>query len=455
MNGQKKVMLISLGCDKNLVDSEVMLGQLKEAGYVLTNEEAEAEIIIINSCCFIGDAKEESIRMILEMAEYKKAGSCKTLVVTGCLAQRYAEEIRTEIPEVDAIVGTTAYDRIVETICEAQKNGSAECLAELTLLPEVGTHRVNTTGGYYSYLKIAEGCDKHCTYCIIPSLRGSYRSVPMERLLKEAEFLAEGGTKELILIAQETTLYGTDLYGEKKLPELLRRLCRIEGIEWIRLLYCYPEEITEELIDTIRQEPKICHYLDMPIQHASDAVLKRMGRKTNRAELQKLIARLRREIPDIALRTSLITGFPQETEEEHQELLDFVEKVGFQRLGVFPYSKEEATPAAKMKGQIPKRVKLKRQKQLMERQQRISRQRGEEKVGQTLQVMVEGRLPEENVMVGRSYMDAPGVDGYVFFTSADTYLSGELVDVRITQAKEYDLIGEAVSGWEDEHESAK
>lgn len=455
MNEPKKVMLISLGCDKNLVDSEVMLGQLKEAGYALTNEEAEAEIIIINSCCFIGDAKEESIRTILEMAEYKKSGSLKTLVVTGCLAQRYAEEIRTEIPEVDAIVGTTAYDRIVEVIRKAQKNGSAECLAELTLLPEVGTHRVNTTGGYYSYLKIAEGCDKHCTYCIIPSLRGSYRSVPMERLLKEAEFLAEGGTKELILIAQETTLYGTDLYGEKKLPELLRQLCRIEGIEWIRLLYCYPEEITQELIDTIRQEPKICHYLDMPIQHASDAVLRRMGRKTNRAELESLIAKLRREIPDIALRTSLITGFPQETEEEHQELLDFVEKAGFQRLGVFPYSKEETTPAAKMKGQIPKRVKLKRQKQLMERQQLISRRRGEEKVGQVLKVMVEGRLPEENVMVGRSYMDAPGVDGYVFFTSPDTYLSGELVEVRITQAKEYDLIGEAFFGWEDEHESAK
>ena len=439
------VLFVSLGCDKNLVDSEVMLGLLRDNGYSLTNDEEEADVIVINTCCFIHDAKEESIQTILEMAEYKKLGRLQVLLVTGCLAQRYQSEILKEIPEVDAVLGTTATDKIVEVIDEVLTGKQAERYAGLEELPLPDTNRVNTTGGYYSYLKIAEGCDKHCTYCIIPSLRGNFRSVPMERFIKEAEFLAEGGVKELILIAQETTVYGVDIYGKKMLPELLKRLCEIPGIEWIRLLYCYPEEITDELIQTMKNQPKICHYLDMPIQHAADSVLKRMGRRTNRKELDALIAKLRKEMPDIALRTSLITGFPQETEEEHKELLDFVEKAGFERLGVFTYSKEENTPAARMKGQITKKVKVQRQKELMRLQQKVSKQRGEEKIGKTIRVMIEGKLPEDDIFIGRSYMDAPNVDGYVFVHSRDSYLSGEIIDVKITQAKEYDLVGEAIS----------
>ena len=442
------VLFVSLGCDKNLVDSEVMLGLLRDRGYSLTNEEAEADVIVVNTCCFIHDAKEESIQTILEMAEYKKLGRLQVLLVAGCLAQRYQTEILNEIPEVDAVVGTTAINNIVEAIEEVLEGKKAECYADLQALPLPETNRVNTTGGYYSYLKIAEGCDKFCTYCIIPSLRGKFRSVPMERLIKEAQFLAEGGVKELTLIAQETTVYGVDLYGKKMLPELLDKLCEIEGIEWIRLLYCYPEEITEELIETIKRQPKICHYLDMPIQHAADTVLKRMGRRTTHKELIELITKLRKEIPDIALRTSLITGFPGETEEEHQELLEFVKEAGFERLGVFTYSKEENTPAAKMKGQITKKVKVQRQKELMKLQQQISKKRGEEKVGRTIRVMIEGKLPEDDIFIGRSYMDAPNVDGFVFVHSKDSYLSGEFVDVKITQAKEYDLVGEAISDWD-------
>jgi len=442
------VLFVSLGCDKNLVDSEVMLGLLRDKGYSLTNEEAEADIIVINTCCFIHDAKEESIQTILEMAEYKKLGRLQVLLVTGCLAQRYQTEIINEIPEVDAVLGTTAIDKIVEAIDDALEGKKAEYYADLQALPLPETNRVNTTGGYFSYLKIAEGCDKHCTYCIIPSLRGNYRSIPMERLIKEAQFLAEGGVKELTLIAQETTVYGVDLYGKKMLPELLDRLCEIEGIEWIRLLYCYPEEITDELIETMKRQPKICHYLDMPIQHGADTVLKRMGRRTTHKELIDLINKLRREIPDIALRTSLITGFPQETEEEHQELLEFVKEAGFERLGVFTYSKEENTAAARMKGQITKKVKVQRQKELMRLQQQISKKRGEEKVGRTIRVMIEGKLPEDDIFIGRSYMDAPNVDGFVFVHSKDSYLSGEFVDVKITQAKEYDLVGEAISDWD-------
>jgi len=443
------VLFVSLGCDKNLVDSEVMLGLLRDKGYSLTNEEAEADIIVINTCCFIHDAKEESIQTILEMAEYKKLGRLQVLLVTGCLAQRYQTEILNEIPEVDAVLGTTATDKIAEAIEEALSGKKAERYADLQALPLPETNRVNTTGGYYSYLKIAEGCDKFCTYCIIPSLRGKFRSVPMERLIKEAQFLAEGGVKELTLIAQETTVYGVDLYGKKMLPELLDKLCEIEGIEWIRLLYCYPEEITDELIETMKRQPKICHYLDMPIQHAADTVLKRMGRRTTHKELIDLISKLRREIPDIALRTSLITGFPQETEEEHKELLEFVKEAGFERLGVFTYSKEENTAAARMKGQITKKVKVKRQKELMKLQQQISKKRGEEKVGRTIRVMIEGKLPEDDIFIGRSYMDAPNVDGFVFVHSKDSYLSGEFVDVKITQAKEYDLVGEAISDWDE------
>lgn len=438
------IFFVSLGCDKNLVDSEVMLGLVREKGFHLTNEEQEADIIVVNTCCFIHDAKEESINTILEMAEYKKAGRLKGLIVTGCLAQRYKEDITKEIPEVDALIGTTSYDAIAEVIDEVLDGKKTENFKDVDYLSDVNTHRVNTTGGYFSYLKIAEGCNKRCTYCIIPKIRGDYRSVPMEKLIKEAEFLAEGGVKELILVAQETTVYGTDLYGKKTLPELLRRLCKIDGLQWIRIQYCYPEEITDELIEVIKTEEKICHYLDIPIQHASDDILRRMGRRTNQKELRELIAKLRKEIPDIALRTSLITGFPGETEEDHEALKKFVEEMKFDRLGVFTYSKEEDTPAAKMKDQILKKVKIHRQKELMKIQQSIAFEHAEQKIGQELKVMIEGKLPEEGVYIGRTYMDAPNVDGYIFVYSNDELMSGEFADVLVMEAKDYDLIGKTL-----------
>ncbi|MCR5584733.1 MAG: 30S ribosomal protein S12 methylthiotransferase RimO [Lachnospiraceae bacterium] len=434
-----KVMFISLGCDKNTVDTEFMLGLLRDRGYTLTNDEAEADCVVINSCAFIKDAQQESINNILEAAEYKKTGSLKRLVVAGCLSQRYAEEIKKEIPEVDAVVGTTAIDKICDAI-----EGKGDFVENVDRLPLPETCRVVTTGGYSAYLKIAEGCDKHCSYCIIPHLRGKFRSIPMDRLVKEAEFLAEGGTKELILVAQETTVYGTDLYGRKMLPELLRKLCGIPGLSWIRVMYCYPEEITDELIETIASEPKICHYLDLPIQHASDVILKRMGRRTDRAELEEIIGKIRKRIPDVALRTSLISGFPGETDEDHAALLDFVKKIGFERLGDFTYSKEDGTPAAKFKDQIPERIKNKRRKDVMTLQQKISAEKGKEKIGKVLDVIVEGKLPEDNIWIGRSYMDAPGVDGYVFLSSAGNYMSGDIIKVKITGSKEYDLIGEAI-----------
>ncbi len=432
-----KIMFISLGCDKNTVDTEFMLGLIRERGYSLTNEENEADAIVINSCAFIKDAQQESINAIIEAAEYKKTGKLKRLVVAGCLAQRYAGEIKKEIPEVDAIVGTTAIDKI----CDALE-GKGDFVEDTDRLPLPDVNRVVTTGAYYSYLKIAEGCDKHCSYCIIPSLRGRFRSIPMERLVSEAEFLAEGGTKELVLVAQETTVYGTDIYGKKMLPELLKRLCRIEGLSWIRVMYCYPEEITDELIDTLAAEPKLCHYLDLPIQHASDRILKRMGRRTDRAALEAIIAKIRKKIPDVCLRTSLISGFPGETEEDHAELLDFVEKTGFERLGDFTYSKEEGTPAAKFPDQVPQRIKNKRRKDIMTLQQKISLEKGKAKVGSVMDVMVEGKLPEDNIWIGRSYMDAPGVDGYVFLHSDREHMSGDIVKVRITASKEYDLVGD-------------
>ena len=438
------VLFISLGCDKNLVDTEYMLGLLKEHGFSMTNEESDADVIVVNTCCFIHDAKQESIETILEMAEYKKQGRLQALIATGCLAERYKEEILKEIPEVDAIVGTTGYESIVEAIEQALEQKKSVYCKELSYLPQPEVNRVNTTGGFFSYLKIAEGCDKYCTYCVIPSIRGKYRSVPMERLLKEATFLAEGGTKELILIAQETTVYGMDLYGKKMLPELLHKLCQIEGLEWIRVLYCYPEEITEELIQTIKEEPKICNYLDLPIQHASDDILKRMGRRTNKKELMKLIRTLRKEIPGIALRTSLITGFPGETEEQHTELVEFVKKMRFERLGVFTYSKEENTPAAKMKGQVTKKVKVARQKELMLAQQEIAFEKAQKMIGKRLMVMIEGRLPEDNVYIARTYMDTPNIDGYLFLNATDMYQSGDFVKARITGAKGYDLIGEVI-----------
>lgn len=439
-----KLLFISLGCDKNLVDSEHMLGMLEEKGYTFTDEETEAEVIVINTCCFINDAKEESINTILEMAEYRKSGPCKALIVTGCLAERYRQEILKEIEEVDAVIGTTAYDalpEILEQVFQGKKELKTE---ELNRLVRTKAKRQLTTGGHYAHLKIAEGCDKHCTYCIIPRIRGSYRSVPMEQLLEEAKELAEQGVKELILVAQETTLYGMDLYGEKRLPKLLKELCQIRGLRWIRVQYCYPEEITEELIKVLKEEPKLCHYLDLPIQHASDGILKRMGRRTTRADLEQIIARLRGAIPDICLRTTLITGFPGETQEDHEELMAFVDTCEFDRLGVFTYSQEEDTPAAQMPDQIPEEVKESRQAELMELQQEIAFDKAESMVGRELEVMIEGQVAGENAYIGRTYRDAPDVDGYIFINTEETLISGDFARVRVTGALEYDLIGELI-----------
>jgi len=438
-----RIYFISLGCDKNLVDSEYMLGLLRDAGHVLTEDEAEAEVIVVNTCCFIHDAKEESIETILEAASYKakEQGNCRVLIVTGCLAERYRGEIMAEIPEVDAVLGTASFDEVILALNRCVAGEKTEVYKDLTYLPLPETKRVNTTYGYTAYLKIADGCEKFCTYCVIPSIRGRYRSVPMERIIEEAEQLAKDGAKELILVAQETTLYGVDLYGRKMLPELLRRLCAIEGPEWIRLLYCYPEEITDELITVMKEEKKICRYLDLPIQHASDTVLKRMGRRTTKKDLVRLIKKLRRMLPGMALRTSLITGFPQETEEEHKELLAFVEEMKFERLGVFTYSKEENTPAAKMKGQVPAREKRRRQKELMKLQQGIAFCKTEERIGKRYIVLIEGKLPGENVYLARTYMDAPGIDGYLFVESEERYESGEFVKVKVTGARGYDLMG--------------
>ena len=426
-----KIMFISLGCDKNLVDTEYMLGILKDKGFEFTDDEMEAEVIVINTCCFIHDAKQESINTIIEMAEHKQDACCKALIVSGCLAQRYQDEILKELPEVDAIIGTSSYDKIAEVVlsklCEKDllsennlllsdplpfyKNNVLE---NVNRLVEVSSDRIITTGGYYEYLKIAEGCDKHCTYCIIPKIRGSYRSYPMEYLIKEAQLLAQNGVKELILVAQETTMYGVDLYGEKSLSKLLYKLSAIDGIEWIRILYCYPEEIDKELITAIKNIQKVVKYLDMPIQHASDTILKKMGRRTSKQELIAIIDQLREEIPDIALRTTLITGFPGETKEEHEELLDFVNDMEFDRLGVFTYSAEEDTPAANMKNQISETVKEERRDEIMALQQEISLDKSSQLIGTVLSCIVEGKMIDDDVYVARSYKDAPNVDGYVF-----------------------------------------
>lgn len=439
-----KILFISLGCDKNLVDSEVMLGFIRDKGFEITDDETKADVIVINTCCFINDAKEESIETILEMAEYKKTGSLKALIVTGCLAQRYKDDIIKEIEEVDAVLGTTSYENIVETITKVLEGNKITKFENIDYLPLDKTKRINTTGGYSSYLKIAEGCNKNCTYCIIPKIRGKYRSKPIEKLLEEANQLAEQGTKELILVAQETTIYGIDLYKEKALPKLLRELCKIENIEWIRILYCYPEEITDELIQTIKQEEKICNYIDMPIQHASDNILKLMGRRTNKKQLIEIINKLREQIPDIVIRTTLITGFPGETKEEHEELLEFVNDMEFERLGVFTYSPEEDTKAANMPNQISESLKEKRKEELMKLQQEIAFEHCESMIGKKLKVFIEGKLPDENIFIGRTYMDAPNVDGYIFVKSYKELMSGEIVDVYVDGASEYDLTGEVL-----------
>lgn len=438
------ILFVSLGCDKNLVDSEVMLGMLKERGYTFTDDQTQADAAVVNTCCFINDAKEESIQTILELAELKKTGQLKALIVAGCLAQRYQAEIQKEIEEVDAIIGTTALERVVETLDEVLDGKGENHLEALDKAPLGGKERVLTTGGYFSYLKIAEGCNKHCTYCIIPKVRGEYRSVPMELLLDEARQLAGKGIKELILVAQETTLYGMDLYGEKKLPELLDRLCEIEGLIWLRIMYCYPEEITQELIDVMKRQTKICHYLDIPIQSGTDRILKLMGRRTDTAQIEALVDHLREEIPDICIRTTFITGFPTETEEDFTETMDFINRMEFDRLGAFTYSPEEGTPAAVMDGQVEEEIKLRRQQEMMELQQEIAFEAAENMKGRELTVMIEGKLAEEDVYVARTYKDAPSVDGYLFVDTDWSLMSGDFVRVRVTGANEYDLIGEII-----------
>lgn len=437
-----KILFISLGCDKNLVDTEMMLGMLTGKGYFITDDENEADVVVVNTCCFINDAKEESINTILEMAELKKNGNIKALIVAGCLAQRYKEEIQKEIPEVDAIVGTTAIDSIVDALEEVLKGNGHNHIEDINRKPVYDKKRMVTTGGHYAYLKIAEGCDKRCSYCIIPKVRGNYRSIPMESLVEEAKKLVEFGAKELILVAQETTLYGKDLYGEKSLPKLLHKLCEIEGLYWIRILYCYPEEITDELIETIRTEDKICNYLDIPIQHASDRILKKMGRRTNQQELRGMIEKLRNAIPDICLRTTLITGFPGEKQEDHEELLSFVNEMEFDRLGVFTYSPEEDTPAATFTDQIEEAVKTERQADIMELQQEIAFEKAEGMIGRTVLAIIEGKVPDEHAYVARTYKDAPNVDGFLFIQTSEELMTGDFVRAKITGSYEYDLIGE-------------
>lgn len=437
-----KIYFISLGCDKNLVDSEMMLGMLAERGYQFTDDELQADIIIINTCCFIGDAKEESINTILEMAKLRESGQIKALLVTGCLAQRYKEEIQKEIPEVDAILGTMDIDAVADTVAGVLSGNAVNHVSDCNSAVIYGRKREVSTGGHFAYLKIAEGCDKHCSYCIIPKVRGSFRSVPMEALVKEAKELAQAGVRELILVAQETTLYGKDLYGEKSLGKLLHELAKISGIYWIRILYCYPEEIDDALIEAIKKEEKVCHYLDLPIQHASDRILKRMGRRTDQEQLRAVIEKLRRQIPDICLRTTLITGFPGETDEDHEELMGFVNEMEFDRLGVFTYSQEEDTPAAQMEGQITEEVKEERQREIMELQQEIAFELAERMKGKVVTAMVEGKIADEAAYVARTYKDAPEVDGYIFIHTEELLMTGDFVKVRVTGSYEYDLIGE-------------
>ncbi len=438
----RKLFFISLGCDKNLVDAEYMLGLLAADGITITDDESEADVIVINTCCFIGDAKEESIQTILDMAEYKKSGSLKGLIVTGCLAQRYRKEIEEEIPEVDAVLGTNSYDGIVEAVHKVLEGTRYENFRELKGFPHSEKKRMLTTGGHFAYLKIAEGCSKHCTYCVIPSIRGEYRSVPLEELVEQARELVSLGVKELILVAQETTLYGLDLYGKKSLGKLLDELNQISGLYWIRILYCYPEEIDEELTDAILRNKKVCHYLDIPIQHACNAILKKMGRRTSHDDLVSIIEGLRKKIPDICIRTTVICGFPGETDEMHEELMQFVNDMEFDRLGAFVYSPEENTPAVSFPDQVDEETKLCRRDAVMELQQEISFDKNEEIKGCELWAMIEGQVADENVYIGRTYRDAPEVDGYVFIHTDKVLITGDFVKVKITGAYEYDLIGE-------------
>ncbi len=436
-----QILFVSLGCDKNLVDSEVMLGLLQEKGYSITNEEKEADVAVINTCCFIHDAKEESIESIIEMGRLKQTGKLKALVITGCLAERYKEEIRNELPEVDAVLGTTSTESIVEAVEEVLSGKRYEHFEDIHYLPPSHEKRVITSGTHMGYLKIAEGCDKRCTYCIIPKVRGRFRSIPMEDLIAQTRYLVSCGISEVCLVAQETTLYGMDIYGEKKLPELLAKLSEIEDLKWIRLLYCYPEEITEELIAEIRDNPKVCHYIDMPLQHCENTILRRMGRRTTKEDITKTITHIREEVPDIAIRTSLIAGFPGETEADHEALLSFINEMEFNRLGVFTYSPEENTPAAGFEDQVPEAVRERWRDEIMALQQEVSYDFNSAMVGKTLEVIVEGYLYKEQMYMCRTYMDAPDIDGYIFVASDEELLSGDYIHVTVTDFNEYDLIG--------------
>ena len=442
-----KIMVVSLGCDKNLVDTEMMLGMLSERGHSFTEDENEADVVIVNTCSFIRDAKAESIETLISMGRLKTTGKLKGLIAAGCLAERYSEEISEQIPEVDEIVGTMSIDCITEAV-EKISLQEKEIYRKPVDGPLIyGKKRIVSTGGHFAYLKIADGCDKHCTYCAIPSFRGKFRSVPMDILLEEAKKLTEGGVKELILVAQETTLYGVDLYGKKKLAELIEKLSEIDGLYFIRILYCYPEEIDDELIEVIKNNEKVCHYIDMPIQHASDSVLKRMGRRTSEKDLINIVSKLRKEIPDIAIRTTLITGFPGEKHSDYKIMKNFVQEMRFDRLGVFTYSKEENTAAARMKGQIPSLLKKARRNGIMRVQQGIAFDKAVEEIGRTLTVIVEGKMPAESdeakkVYVCRTYKDAPDVDGFLFLETNRELMTGDIAKVVVTGAKNYDLVGE-------------
>lgn len=439
-----KVLFVSLGCDKNSVDTEVMLGILSKEGYSFTDDESDADIAIVNTCCFIGDAKKESIDTLIELGSARTSGRLKALIATGCLSQRYAEDIHKDLPEVDALVGIASIEHIAEALNNVLK-GNPRDYFDSTDNPIHGAHkRVLTTGGYYDYLKIAEGCNKRCTYCVIPSVRGNYRSIPIEELIEEAKDLVSKGVKEIIIVAQEITVYGIDIYGYKALPSLLKQLCEIEDLKLVRLLYCYPEEITDELIDCIASESKIVKYLDMPIQSGSDNVLRKMGRKTNYNELKELVSKIRKRIPDMCLRTTLITGFPGETIKDHKASLNLINELQFDRLGVFKYSREENTKAASMSGQKSAFVKNLRYKELMKAQQKIAFLKTNAMIGRDVEAIIEGYIPDEGVYVGRTYRDAPSVDGYVFVSSRRELMSGDIVDIKISKASGYDLIGELI-----------
>lgn len=436
-----QILFVSLGCDKNLVDSEVMLGLLQDNGFAITNDEKEADVAVVNTCCFIHDAKEESIENIIELGKLKETARLKGLIVTGCLAQRYKDEILEELPEVDAILGTSSTEAIVDAVKEVMEGHVYEKFEAIDYLPPSHEKRVITSGTYMGYLKIAEGCNKRCTYCVIPHIRGNFRSVPMEDLILQARYLVENGITEICIVAQESTLYGIDLYGKKMLPELLHNLSEIEGLVWIRLLYCYPEEITDELVMEIKNNPKVCNYIDMPLQHCEDSVLKRMGRRTTKEEIKQRIDYIRQEIPDVVLRTSLIAGFPGETEADHKALLEFIDEVEFNRLGVFTYSPEEGTPAAEYENQVAEEVKERWRDEIMELQQEISYDLNAKMLGKRLKVIVEGYMYKEQMYLCRSYKDAPEIDGCVFVSSDEELVSGDFIDVEITDFNEYDLIG--------------